>query len=207
VKLLAEVLAGLVACGAAYYLARPDGPDTASRRDQTNVGRSIAAPEPTRVDHPDVRTAAGSFSVAERPPAIETPPTRIVRAADAHSSAEEQRAMATLRNEVIVAVSADMQRRGADVMSCLADVELAGVEKLRFSVDVVSTANEATTGQWRFVEIVDGEPLAVSFGACAARALGGGQRVVPPKDFRFPSYRGDLEILYTIPAPPPDSTQ
>ncbi len=100
-----------------------------------------------------------------------------------------------------------MQRRGADVMRCLADVELAGVEKLRFSVDVVSTAHEATTGRWRFVEIVDGEPLPVSFAACAARALGGGQRVVPPKGLQFPSYRGDLEMVYTIPAPPPDSTQ
>lgn len=192
-KLLAELLAGVVACGAAYYLARPDHSDT--------------EPQSMRRDSANVETTTDPVAMSRHPRAIGTPPVRVVRAADAGPSAEEQHAMATLRNEVIVAVSADMQRRGEDVMRCLADVELAGVEKLRFAVDVVSTAREATTGRWRFVEIIDGEPLPASFAACAARALGGGQQLVPPKDFQFPSYRGELDVLYTIPAPPPDSTQ
>jgi hypothetical protein len=95
-------------------------------------------------------------------------------------------------------------RRGEDVMKCLECVHLAGAEKIRLSVDVVSTPGEATTGRWRFVEIADGEPLPESFASCAARALGGGQHLVPPKDFHFPEYRGDPSVLYTIPAPPAD---
>ena len=117
---------------------------------------------------------------------------------------EERLAIVTLRNELISAASADMQRRGEDVARCLADVELAGVEKLRFSVDVTSSPHEATVGQWRFVEIVDGEPLPLSFPSCASHALGGGQHLAPPQGYEFPDYRGDLEILYTIPAPVAD---
>ena len=108
--------------------------------------------------------------------------------------------MLTLRNEVIRASSEDMHGRGVSVMKCLEGTRLAGDEKIRFAVDVVSSPQEATIRQWRFVEIADGEPLPESFAACAARAFGGGQHLVPPKDFAFPSYSGELLILYTIPA-------
>lgn len=186
-KLLVEMAAGLAACGAAYYLARPDGA----------VSAPTAPPRATELVDPRSETVV----TLPRPGPIDTPRLHAISTPDARPSGEQQRAMMTLRNEVIVAASADMQRRGQDVMACLEGVELAGVEKLRFSVHVTSSAHEATTGQWQFVEIADGEPLPPPFAACAARALGGGQHLVPPKGHAFPEYSGDLEILYTIPAP------
>lgn len=194
-KILAEVLVGVAACGVAYYLARPDPPDRV--RDSTRS--DTATRDSRRPSSIDARGTSGMGSPASR--TFSVPRARAKETLDAVPSAEQQHAMATLRNALISATSADMHRRGEDVTSCLAGVELAGTQKLRFSVDVVSTAREAIAGPWRFVEIVDGELLPDSFGACAARALGGGQRLVPPDGFEFPEYRGALPILYTISAP------
>ena len=187
-KLAAELLAGVVACGVAYVVARPgdDRVQQSAHRDAT----------PT--------ASFGSEAPAERspPPASHVAHTRAVATASRDASVEDERAMMTLRNELVVATSADMQRRGEDVVKCLGDIELAGVQKLRFAVDIESTAHEAVAGSWRFVEVVDGEPLPASFEHCAARALGGGYRLTPPTGFEFPRYRGRIDILYTIPAPP-----
>ncbi len=186
-KLLVEVLAGLAACAAAYYVARPD---PSSSVNEPEPHAAVAAEGP-----------ASPVAVSSSPRRLDPPRVHVLSSVDAGPSVEEQQALITLRNEVISAASADMQRRGANVTNCLAGAELAVVEKLRFSVHVASSAHEGTTGQWHFVEIVDGEPLPDSFAACAARALGGGQHLVPPKGHAFPEYSGDLEIIYTIPAP------
>jgi len=108
--------------------------------------------------------------------------------------------MNLLRNEVIRASAEDMGRRGVSVMSCLDGVRLAGTEKIRFAVKVASTADQASTGEWRFVEIAEGEPLPESFAACATRAFGAVQHVAPPSGEQFPDYHGELMMLYTIPA-------
>jgi hypothetical protein len=189
-KLLVEVLAGVAACGAVYYFARPSSPERPA--------------ETTRRDAALVESSSSSVQLSPSRRAVEATHIRASSAADTPTSPADEAAMATLRNALIVATSADMQRRGEDVVKCLADVKLSGVQKLRFSVDIVSTPRDATAGQWQFVEIIDGEPLPASFAACAARALGGGQHLVPPQDLRFPEYRGELEIVYTIPAPSSD---
>ncbi len=81
-KLVTEVLAGVVACGAAYYLARPD--------------RSDAVTESIRRDEVNVESSSKPTPMTARPRAIEAPSVRPVRAAEAGPSAEEQHAMATL---------------------------------------------------------------------------------------------------------------
>ena len=111
--------------------------------------------------------------------------------------------MLTLRNEAIRVSSEDMHRRGMSVLGCLEGLTFAGAEKLRFAAEVVSTPTEATIQRWRFVEVAEGEPLPESFAACASRAFGGGQHLVAAKGFPFPEYTGDVQILYTIPAPAP----
>ena len=110
--------------------------------------------------------------------------------------------MTMLRNAAIVESSRSMHDRDQDIVACFEGARPAGAEKLRFAVDVTSTPMEATLGRWRFVEVVEGEPVPATFAACAARALGDGQQLVPKPGFPFPDYRGELSILYTIPAPP-----
>lgn len=193
-KILVEIFAGLIACGSAYYLALPRSTD--QEMEAPSVARRNVGVGPERPHVPEapppIREAVGA------------PPPTPGGGVDAGPSREQESAMTMLRNEVIVATSKDMHQRGEDVLKCLDGAQLAGAQKLRFSIDVVSTPFEATTGRWRFVEIADGEPLPDSFASCAARAFGGGQHLVPPKDFHFPDYRGDLLILYTIPAPSGD---
>ncbi len=105
--------------------------------------------------------------------------------------------MSTLYNAVL-AVSGHPN----GVMECLRGVELASAMRLRFAVDVEATPHLATTGAWRFVEIVDGQQLPEAFAACAARALGGNLRVTPPSGSTFPTFRGELTTLYRTPEPP-----
>jgi len=112
--------------------------------------------------------------------------------------------MNTLRNAALVASSADMRRRGKDLVACFTDDRPLGEEKLRFEVEVTSAARGATLGVWRFVEVVDGEPVSASFAACAAAAYGGGQHLAPPEGERFPDYTGVLSFIYTLPAPMTD---
>jgi hypothetical protein len=194
-KLAIDVLAGVAACGGAYYLALP----YFTEDEVTTVVRSNPGVPKVNQERLPVPEAP-----APNRAAITAPRLRAGERMDAGLSMEQQSSMNMLRNGVIHATAEDMHRRGEDVMTCLDGVRLAGAEKIRFSVDVVSTPNEATTGRWRFVEIADGEPLPASFASCAARAMGGGQHFVPPKDFHFPEYQGDLLILYTIPAPSAD---
>lgn len=183
-KLLVELLAGVAACGVVYYLARDPA--------------RVVAPSPnTELDAPK-----GTAPSEHSPPPVSRPPLiPLPREAAATPNAIADHELAPLRNEVITAAMADMRRRGEDVIACLGGAQLAGAEKLRFVIEVSSSAHEAATGQWRFVEIVDGEPLPSSFGTCAAHAFGGGYRVVPPPGQQFPSYRGELSVVYTIPAP------
>jgi hypothetical protein len=183
-----DVLVGAVACGAAYYLALP-GPVV--------TGEAVAAQRQSAASD---RQAGFSEPVA---PARTTPtsvPAAPLEAVDDRAKVEQRFAISMLRNEIIGKVAEDMHRRGDSVVKCLAGVRLAGAERLRFSVTVVSTALEATTGRWRFVEIAEGEPLPESFAACAERAFGGDQHVAAPNDVHFPDYRGDLVFLYTLPA-------
>lgn len=189
--LLVDLLAAIAAGGVAYHVARPDDSTAnAETAGQDIPATTVSMRAPTRLAPP------------RRPDA---PHTRTIAVANTALRADEQPSMAILRNQLIVATSADMHRRGEDVMRCLADVQLAGPEKLRFAVSVDSSAHQATTGPWRFVEIVDGEPLPASFAVCAARALGGGYHLEPPSRLEFPRYRGELEIIYTIPAHSVDS--
>lgn len=142
-KLLVDLLAAIAAGGVAYYVARPDGSTTNAETTRHDI-TAITAPTRARIR-------------SSRSP--DTSHTRALSVANAGPRVHEQPSMAILRNQLIVASSAYMHRRGEDVMRCLADVQRAGPEKLQFAVDVDSSAHQATTGKWRFVEIVDGEPL------------------------------------------------
>jgi hypothetical protein len=188
-RLAAELLAGAAACGIAFYVARPD---VAPRSPAPSTMRRAA-------DARDERQRLDS--VAEH--AVQAPSAAVPRSehADARPSPEQESAMTMLRNAAIEESSRSMHDRGQDIDACFEGAPPAGAEKLRFAVGVTSTPAEATLGQWRFVEVVDGEPVPATFAACAARALGGGQHLVPKPGFRFPDYRGDLSILYMIPAP------
>lgn len=184
-RLVAELAAGAAACAVAFYLARPDiGP----RESDT---RAMQRTSDRRGERPRTDGAAPSR------------PSTVSRSepSDAAPSLELDSAMTMLRSAAIVETARDMQSRGQDVVACLDGARPVGVQKLRFAVEVASTAAEATLGRWRFVEVADGEPVPPSFAECAARALGGGQRLVPQAGFRFPDHRGELSIVYTIPAP------
>jgi hypothetical protein len=179
-KLLTEVLAGAAACGIAYYVALPN----AATAQQTRTVPRAAQPQHDQA----VPSARSANTATVASPAVTEP------------SLEQQNAMATLRNEVSVESSRDMQARGQSVVACLAGIQFAGAEKLRFSVAVASMRDKATIEGWQFVEVAEGEPVPESFASCASNALGKGQRLAPPKDLHFPDYRGGLSILYTIPA-------
>ena len=186
-RLLLEIAAGLAAAGVSYCLTMRCG--TPAPQD---AGPARLAPQDHR-------------RVAEFPInglAVEGRATRSAGpATGAALSVEQQVSLKTLRNEIINDTAADMRQRGQDILPCLRGTHLAGAEKLRFSVDVVSSPTEATTGSWHFVEVADGEPLPESFATCAEHAFGGGRRVVAPSDAAFPAYRGSVPILYEIPAP------
>ncbi|HEX2691777.1 MAG TPA: hypothetical protein VHN14_34440 [Kofleriaceae bacterium] len=194
-KFVIDALAGVTMYGVAYYLARP-------YFTETQAPPVVWHPSAPNDDHPLASSALSRTRAAIAGPWMRAGDGMPGEAMDAGPSAEQQSSMNTLRNEVIRTTAEDMHRRDEDVMACLDGTHLADVEKIRFSVEVVSTPDEATTGRWRLVEIVDGEPLPDSFASCAARAFGGGQHLVPPKGLHFPQYRGELSILYTIPAPP-----
>lgn len=114
---------------------------------------------------------------------------------------DDRVAMNALKTAIIVRTSEDMQKRGADVRACARSLDLAGTQKLRFSVAADSTPGSADFGPWRFREIVEGEALPDSFGPCAERALGQGGHVTTGSDSPFPDYRGDVDVIYTLPAP------
>ncbi len=120
---------------------------------------------------------------------------------DPRAEHDERVAMNALKSAIILRTSEEMQKRGADVRACARTLDLAGTQKLRFFVSADSTRGSADFGPWHFREIVDGEALPDSFGPCAERALGQGGHVTAGSDIAFPEYRGDVEIIYTLPAP------
>jgi hypothetical protein len=200
-KLFVDVLAGVAACGVAYYLASSQFNENEVTPD---VHRNPHVRNPHVPDGNDAGPPVSAVPPEENRAASARPSVNADEVSDAGPSAEQEFSMNMLRNAVITATAKDMYQRGEDILKCLDGVQLAGAEKIWFSVDIVSKPDEATIGRWRFVEVADGEPLPDSFASCAARAFGGGQHLVPPKDIHFPQYRGDLSILYTIPAPSAD---
>lgn len=187
-RLLVDLVVGAAAGGIAYFVALPK-PETAleARRAEAQV-----------VNEGDGH--GRDRAKATRSPVI-APRAAPAEVADAGVSIEERRSMLNLRNEAIRVSSEDMHRRGVSVLGCVDGVVFAGAEKLRFAAEVVSTPMEATIERWRFLEVAEGEPLPASFAECAARAFGGGQHLVAAKDFPFPDFTGEVQILYTIPAP------
>lgn len=201
-KLFKDVVAGVAAAGVAYWvasavLARTPPSRVAEGRSSTIQERADTATDspPRRADSAAARIAAEARAVQPAQPSTEP--------ADDLRTIQQRSSMTLLRNEVIRASAEDMARRRVSVTSCLDGTRLSGEEKIRFAVDVESTADHATIGAWRFVEIADGEPLPGSFATCAERAFGRGHRVAPPPGEQFPEHRGELMMLYTIPAPDP----
>jgi hypothetical protein len=196
-RLVAELAAGAAACGVAYYLAlpadrpRPAVPPAVSRG-VPSAGSADPRDEQWRPDRAAYRGGPA------RP--VTVPGER----AEAAPSLEHERAMANLRNAANGATARDMYLRGESVVACFGGDRPVGVQKLRFAVEVASTPTDAALGRWRFVEVVEGEPVPPGFPACAERAFGGGQRLVPPAGLQFPDHRGELSIVYTIPAPDGD---
>jgi hypothetical protein len=197
-KLYIELLLG-VAVGSTVYV----------------VTRHLNAPEPTRsADAPALQrgNGGGTQRMEAKVPVVEHKGTTITYAAssvnvppsaprDARAEYEQRAAMNALKNAIITSTSEDMHRRNADVLTCARSLDLAGPEKLRFSVPADSSKGSADFGPWRFREIIDGEALPDSFAACAERALGQGGHVIAGPDVSFPEYRGEVEFVYTLPAP------
>ena len=190
-KLYLELLIGVAVGAGAYVLARDKG---ASESVRSGDGTTTAV-RPQQ--QPALPPLAGNKNT------IATDAVSVVPSAprDARVEHEERMAMNALKNAIITSTSEDMHRRGADLLACTRDLDLAGTEKLRFSVHVDSSRSSADYGPWRFEEIVDGEALPASFTACAQRALGQGGHVKAGQDLEFPQYEGDVELVYTIPAP------
>ena len=191
-KLGIEIVLGGVAAIVTYSLARPAQQST------------VAPPQRMEV----VEGAASGGGSATSPPTHEQDAgirRGVVDTSAKHGTAPESaartRAMQTLYNAVVMASAEDTFSRGEDIRQCLSGVELAGPQKLRFAVSVTSGPAQAVAGPWRFVEIVDGEPLPASFPECAERILGGAERVVKAGEDAFPDFVGELDIIYRIPAP------
>lgn len=198
-RLVMDLVVGVAAAGVAYWGASAVLSEPPSAR--VAQGRSSTLDERAHAPAGSPRGGADSAAVRIAAPVRAVQPNAQPTEAPEDLRAVQQRAsMNLLRNEAIRASTEDMAHRHVSIMGCLDGVRLAGAEKIRFAVDVESTSDEATTGAWRFVEVADGEPLPGSFAACAARAFGVGQRVVPPPGQQFPDYHGDLVMLYTIPA-------
>jgi hypothetical protein len=149
-----------------------------SRTIDPGVGGSASAPRPAPMDN-------GARDVGSEP----------------HSSSSDDMEQSELRNSILVATGRDMRLRHASVLDCLNGVELAGTQKIRLAVYVVSTANEAKFERWSFVEIVDGQELPGSFPGCVETALGGGGHVIPRPGTKFPVYDGKISMVYRIEAP------
>lgn len=224
-RLRVELTVTAAACVGAYELARPwFAPDPAAgpaiQTSPLEVAPAMTSSQPSGAAPPRGATAPPPRGATAPPTSGATvPPPRGATSAPAlpmpsHSPTlpaaprredtppPDAHALSTLRNEALVTSAADMGTRGADLRRCLEGVQLAGTQKLRLAVDVDASPGEATVGRWRFVEIVDGEPLPATFAACAETTLGGGQHLVAPPDQPFPTYRGELSFVYTIPAPP-----
>jgi hypothetical protein len=103
-----------------------------------------------------------------------------------------------LRNSVIVAASESMSKRNVALEECFGDTPIVDTLKLRFSVDVSSTPDRGVTRAWRFDQIVEGQELPPTFGACASETLGRDQRFLPPAGSRLPTFDGELSIVYTL---------
>lgn len=192
-KLYLEVLIGAAVGVGVYAVAR-----------HRDAPARVAVDDRTRDRVPAER---GGFEPVERR-GFAPPPGRseIARPAseaprDPRAEHDDRVAMNALETAIIVRTSEDMQMRGADVRACARSLDLAGTQKLRFSVAADSTRGSADFGPWRFREIVDGEALPDSFGPCAEQALGQGGHVTAGSDTAFPEYRGDIELIYTLPAP------
>lgn len=195
-KLAIEIALGMVAFSAAFLLGRPEehvapSGGTTARNDPT----SVTVQASSRSQQPP-----GDRAWRHAPAPAPAPPPKN-SAAPRGDEIVEMRALKVLRNAAIEAVAEDMHRRHTDLMHCLADADLAGANKLRLAASVVAAPEQAAISRWRFVEVAEGEPMPASFAACAAEALGGDQQLTPPEGTQFPSYAGDLEIIYTVPAP------
>jgi hypothetical protein len=191
-KLYLELLIGVAVGASVYVLARAKNASEPVRgADGTTTAVDLPQQEPAATSLPGSETtiATDTVSVARSAPR------------DARAEHENRMAMNALKNAIITSTSEDMHRRGTDLLACTRDLDLAGTEKLRFSVHVDSSKSSADYGPWRFDEIVDGEALPASFAPCAQRALGQGGHVKAGQDLEFPQYEGDVELVYTIPAP------
>jgi hypothetical protein len=128
-------------------------------------------------------------------------PFRQVPETDIGADDDEPPSFDVLRNRILDETGRAMQRRGVSVMDCLAGVDLASAQKIRFAVHVRATPTEAIVGSWRFVEIADGQALPDAFPECAAAALGTVGLIVSDTDSQFPRYDGDIFAIYRIEAP------
>ncbi len=188
-KLLAELTAGVAAFGIAWFLARPHPQPATASPSVTIVGAGSAQAATPRADASLLAPTNAAVHVVATTDAsggngVEAEPNRIE--------------MDTLRNAVLAASG-----HPNGVMDCLRGVELASAMRLRFAIEVDATAHDATTGAWRFVEVVDGQQLPDTFAACAERAMGGNLRVAAPPGLTFPAFRGELTTLYRTPEPSP----
>ena len=188
-KLVGELLIGAFVGGAAYWFAAPT---TAVLTSAADIRSNASSPEKRAAASLGRRSADGLLRV----PSLGAPGDSRAAMSDV-----DERELVVLRNEIIRVTSEDMHRRGQDVWRCLDGHTLSGPEKLRFSVRVDATPSLATTGRWQLVEIVDGEPLPETFAECAARAFGSGLKLAPAANQPFPTYHGQLSMLYTIHAP------
>ncbi len=190
-KLYLELLVGAAVGVGVYVVARHRDAPASVAVDEKTPDR-VPAEHGVPLEHRGFTPPPGGTEVAH--PASEAP-------RDPRAEHDDRVAMNALETAIIARTSEDMQKRGADVRACARSLDLAGTQKLRFSVAADSTRGSADFGPWRFREIVDGEALPDSFGPCAERALGQGGHVTAGSDIAFPEYRGDVEIIYTLPAP------
>ena len=189
------VLSCVVSFAIAYYATMPSSPPASpSPSPSPSSAPPVGEPAEAAAHEPMPPSRADSGRRVEAAPASPSASTRPA------PSSEDARAL-QLRNRVTDEIGRDQQRRGVSVMDCLADVELAGDQKLRFAVRVTSQPAEALVEGWRFVEIVDGQALPEPFAACASAVVRPGLRVVGDPHAPFPAFEGELDILYRVPSP------
>jgi hypothetical protein len=188
---LAAVAAG--AFGATRWL-RHHGDD---------VAPAAARPDPAAAALPTAGGQAPAERTARRPPLRR--PLRGVSLTPTQRAAEtDWPGLVTLRNAVLERTLDDLADRGVRLEDCLPPGGLPLPVRVRFAIPVRSSGESATTGAWRFVEIVDGVPLAAGAVACLERILGG------PYELRRPDhvpllddFDGELTFDYPFAAAEP----
>lgn len=192
-KLAADLLLGAAAAVAAFFAvdrALTDEPAAAVAPAQARA--PVAAPSPHAPDRAPARPAVAPPPAARPVSAPVAPDLPDARALDALEDAA-LRASATYRD-------------GRAMLACLDGMEVIGKLKLRFRVEVDATPREAKILGWRFIEVAEGQPVPASFGACAERALVGDPIATPRYAGPFPTYRGEVEVIYWLSSRDPDDT-